>query len=352
MSSRKTRVLIIDDSVFMRSMLKGALSDSADIEVVGTAQNGAEGLRIIGRLNPDVVTLDVEMPGISGLEVLERTMKERPLPVVMVSTKTQRGAQTTLEALRLGAVDYVAKPLAKGSATLGSFRDQVVRAVQTAAKSNRQVLGKQGEGVQSVTPVTDAASDVVVAIGISAGGPATLHRMIPAIPKAFPPVVITQHMPGDFTGPFAKRLNNEARIEIKEAAQNDVLEPGKGFLAPGEHHMRVVKRGPKLVVKLDDGPKVSGFRPSVDVLFDSVAVAVGSNAIGVIMTGMGCDGSVGVQRFRAQGAHTIAQDQATSIVYGMPKAAFETGCIDEVVALQDIPKAIARAIRKLAVSAR
>lgn len=341
------RVLIVDDSVFMRSMLKSALDGADDIEVIGTAMNGMDGLKKIASLKPDVVTLDVEMPGLSGLEVLERVMADGPLPIVMVSTKTQKGAQATLDALRLGAVDYVAKPLGEKSATLESFRTKVRRAVEAAAQSNRNTLGRNLVAVPRSHGLGDIPDGAVVAIGISAGGPATLHEMVPAFPEQFPPIVITQHMPADFTGPFAKRLDGVARVTVREAEEGLPLVPGELLIAPGNKHLRVVKKGRKLVAGLDNGPKVSGFRPSVDVLFESVASTVGSMAIGVIMTGMGCDGSVGVRLMKKQGATTISQDQETSIVYGMPKAAFETGCIDSVVPLHQIPNEIIKGIKLL-----
>lgn len=344
------RVLIIDDSVFMRSMLKSALSGTEGIEVIGTAQNGSEGLAKIQSLNPTVVTLDIEMPGMDGLEVLERVMKGNPLPIVMVSTKTQEGAEATLKALRLGAVDYVAKPLGEKSATLESFRRKVVLAVETAAASNQRTLGRKPATILPPEPTADFPPGAVVAIGISAGGPATLHEMIPTIPASFPPIVLTQHMPGGFTKPFAKRLNSESMLNVKEAEEGDVLSPGKLLIAPGNIHLRIKKSGSKMKATLDKGPKVSGFRPSVDVLFESVATTVGPLAVGVIMTGMGCDGSVGVRLFKKHGGPTIAQDKATSIVYGMPKAAFETGCIDQVVSLQKIPTTISTVLTQMQVT--
>ncbi|MCZ6699753.1 MAG: chemotaxis response regulator protein-glutamate methylesterase [Planctomycetota bacterium] len=339
------RVLIVDDSVFMRSMLKSALSSTEGIEVLATAQNAAEGLKKIKNLKPDVVTLYVEMPGMTGLEVLEKVMKDHPIPVVMVSTKTQKGAQTTLKALEMGAVDFVAKPIGEKSASLQSFRQKVVRTIETAFQSNRKYLTSRSKvAVASPEPVR-AHSDVVIAIGISAGGSATLHKMVPAIPVEFPPILITQHMPADFTEAFSARLNEIAKGSVRQANQNESLRPGTILIAPGNRHLRVVRRGSKLVAALDDGPKVSGFRPSVDVLFESVASAVGRNAVGVVMTGMGCDGSAGVRLLKQKEAVTIAQDKATSIVYGMPKTAAETGCIDRIAALHDMPNAIADALR-------
>ncbi len=342
------RVLIVDDSVFMRSMLKSAMGGIADIEVIGTAMNGNDGLAKIESLKPDVVTLDFEMPGLTGLEVLERVMKKCPMPIVMVSTKTQKGAKVTLDALQLGAVDYVAKPLGEKSATLQSFREDVLNAVRAAAASNRQRIGTREDGVVSANAFKGTPPNVIVAIGISAGGPATLHKFVPAIPQNFPPIVVTQHMPADFTGPFCTRLNDVANVTVKEAETGDELRPGTLHLAPGGRHMKIESHIGRLKVALDDGPKVSGFRPSVDVMFSSLADVAGDRVVAIVMTGMGCDGSVGIKQLKKCGAVTLAQDQASSIVYGMPKAAFETGAVDRQVALRDVPTALHEGIEQLA----
>lgn len=342
------RVLIVDDSIFMRTILKSALSSAAGIEVIATAQDGLDGLKKTLELKPDVVTLDIEMPGMDGLQVLQRLMKEHPLPVVMVSTKTQHGARTTLEALSLGAVDYVAKPVGDKGATLAAFKEKIVLAVRTAAQSNRRKIGAETPSIRRVTTSMVAPPGVVIAIGISAGGPATLHQMMPAFSPTTPPIVITQHMPAEFTGPFAQRLAGVSRVEVKQAEAGDELRPGRVLISPGSHHLRVVRGARGLKVALDSGPKVSGFRPSVDVMFTSVAAAVGPLAVGVIMTGMGHDGSDGVRQIHRHGGMTIAQDEATSIVYGMPKSAFETGCVDRVAPLERIPQAIAEAVARVA----
>jgi len=355
-SSNPIRTLVIDDSVFMRTMLKTAMGKAASIEVIGSAQNGTEGLKKIKDLKPDVVTLDIEMPGMTGLEVLETVMKERPIPIVMVSTKTQQGAEMTFQALELGAVDYVAKPLAvqKGGSngvaskqpSLQSFQQKVIKAVEAAFASNRSLIGHQDK-TRILTPRKGAIrTDGVVAIGISAGGPATLHKLMPVLPAEFPPIVLTQHMPADFTGPFAARLNAEAKLTVKEAESGDELIPGRLLLAPGDLHLKVASRGKKRVAVLDKGPKVSGFRPSVDVLFESVRTVFGANSIGLVMTGMGNDGAVGIKMLHEAGAKTLSQDQDSSIVYGMPKAAFETGCVDQVVSLAEIPDALVRLLKQ------
>ena len=352
MKHKPVRVLIVDDSVFMRSMLRGALERTDGIEVIDTAQNGTLGLKKILATKPDVVTLDIEMPGMSGLEVIDRVMKECPTAIVVVSTKTQAGAKTTLDALERGAVDFVAKPLADKNARIESFREKVVRAVLAAAASNRCSLVRRVAPGEIGEIGSDVPLDAVVAIGISAGGPQTLHQIMPAFPRHFPPIVISQHMPADFTKPLADRLNAECQIEVKEATHRSELIAGTALIAPGNTHLRVTARGSKLVVEISKGPKVSGFRPSVDVMFDSLASVCPERTVAIVMTGMGTDGASGLKRLKEKGAHTLAQDKASSVIFGMPKAAFETGCVDRVVALPRIPRALADGARSLLATRR
>ncbi len=349
MADKPIRTLVVDDSVFMRTMLKTALSRSTNIEVIGSAQNGAEGLEKIKSLKPDVVTLDIEMPGMTGLEVLERAMKDCPLPIVMVSTKTQAGAKMTFEALDLGAVDYVAKPLAEKGSSLQGFQEKVVQAVKAAFGANRARIGsKDRTKILAPRKAVIRTDDIIVAIGISAGGPATLHQMIPSIPKEFPPIVLTQHMPADFTGPFAERLNAASKITVVEATDGMRIKPGHLYLAPGNRHLSIEKRIGVPTTRVQDGPKVSGFRPSVDVLFESVAKTCGADAIGLVMTGMGCDGAAGIKILKGAGATTLSQDQESCVVYGMPKAAAGTGCVDHVVSLAQIPDTLVKILAKRA----
>jgi len=349
--AKPIRILVVDDSIFMRTVLKNALSKADGFEVIGSAQNGQEALKKIEELKPDVVTLDIEMPGLTGLDVLDRIMPTKPLPIVVVSTKTQTGAKMTFEALDKGAVDYVAKPLADKNASLQKFQDKVINAVRAAFASNRSKLGKGSENKIIRPRSAEVRTEgIVVAIGISAGGPATLHKMVPMLPANFPPIVLTQHMPADFTGPFAKRLNASAQITVKEAEAGDELVPGRMLLAHGGKHLRVVKKLGRFIADVDDGPKVSGFKPSVDVLFESVTKTYGANSIGLIMTGMGVDGSNGIKMLKAAGATTLSQDQESSIVYGMPKAAFETGCVDKVISLALIPDTLVRILSQTTAS--
>ncbi|RME41164.1 MAG: chemotaxis protein CheB, partial [Planctomycetota bacterium] len=231
--------------------------------------------------------------------------------------------------------------------SLEGFQKKVIDAVLGAARCNRSRLEPKSRGtIHRPASLKVAAKGPVIAIGISAGGPATLHQLVPALPENLPPVIITQHMPAEFTGPFARRLNAQSPLTIKEAAENDVLQSGHVFIAPGSHHLTVRRRGSDVCIHLDDGPKVSGFRPSVDVMFESVAKVVGRDAIGLVMTGMGDDGADGIRALKAAGARTLAQDQETSIVYGMPKAAAETGCVDRIVSLSDIPEVLVQLLHE------
>ena len=344
----KSRIVIIDDSVFMRTMLRLALQRHADMEVVGEADNGVSGLELIRTRRPAAVTLDIEMPGLTGLEVLDRLFATRRVPVVVVSTKTQRGAQTTLEAMRRGAITCVAKPVGAGSA-MQDFQDQVIAALRTALCSNTQAIG-DSTTVQRPTR-SPASNGVVIAIGISAGGPPTLHKLLPALPADFPPVLITQHMPEAFLPPFARRLDESCAMRVKVAADGDALEQGRILIAPGSHHLRVRRKGRGLAVVLDGGPKVSGFRPSVDVMFSCLAEHAGSKVAAIVLTGMGNDGSKGIVALKQAGAVTLAQDQASSVVYGMPKAARDTGAVDRVVSLDQVPQALAESCAALGESA-
>lgn len=344
MSEQKIRVLIVDDSALIRSVLRSGLVQHPQIEVVGMACDGLDALTKIKALRPDVVTLDIEMPRLNGIGVLERVVGKAPVSFVMVSTLTQSGAQVTFEALQKGAADYITKPQASGKAAMPEFREQLLHKVIAAARvKNRRRAAPTGTTTRSApTLPPNQARGWVVAIGISCGGPQTLYEMLPAFPSNFVPIVLTQHMPAMFTGPFANHLNAACAMIVREAGNNEPLEPGTILIAPGNYHLRVVRRGAQLHTQLDSGPLVSGHRPSADVMFRSVAQACGPRAIGVIMTGMGRDGADGIVELNHAGAITVAQDEQTSYVYGMPKAAAATGCVDHVVALPQIPSTIAR----------
>ena len=347
MGTGKIRVLVVDDSVFVRTMMRRALSLNPQIEVVGFAGDGIEALTQIRALRPDVVTLDVEMPRLNGIGVLERVVGKAPVSFVMVSTLTLAGGQITMEALQKGAFDYITKPKGQGVSKLDLFQAQLIRKVLAAARAKGRTRKIAPSAISTAPKLPpNHIRGWLVALGISCGGPQTLMEMLPAFPSEFPPIVITQHMPAQFTGAFAARLDGGCAMTVCEAQNRQKIEPGTIYIAPGSHHLKVKRSGVNLQLELDDGPKVTRHKPSVDVLFDSVARTLGSRAVGVIMTGMGDDGARGLVHMHEAGAWTIAQDEATSLVYGMPKVAAATGCVDHQVRLDRIPFAIAKLMQR------
>ncbi|AGH49056.1 MULTISPECIES: protein-glutamate methylesterase/protein-glutamine glutaminase [Sphingomonas] len=336
-----TRVLIVDDSASMRAVLARALSADPDIEVVGMAPEPHTARAMIKELNPDVVTLDVEMPGMDGLSFLEKIMRLRPMPVIMCSTLTARGAEVTIEALRLGAVDCIAKPAGN---PLEIARDAALlrKMVKAAARSSVR------QGPSRLAPVASQPGlqrDVVIAVGASTGGVEALFSVIGALPPDCPPVLVVQHMPAAFTNGFAARLDRESRVSVVEAVTGTPIQRGTVYIAPGgSNHMELVG-GTNGHIRLRPGEPVGGHRPSVDVLFHSVA-PLGAAAVGVILTGMGNDGAAGMQAMRLAGARTLGQNQASCVVYGMPRAAFELGAVEREVSLSAMPEAILAACRK------
>lgn len=347
MAGPKIRILVVDDSEFVRTVVRAALTAHPRIEVVGEASDGVEALQMIARLRPDVVTLDVEMPRMNGIQVLDRAAGRVPVSFVMCSTLTRAGARITFDALQRGAFDYVAKPT-KGLAARREFREDLWAKVVAAAKAKGRRPIAKATGTLSTAPSLPPSKvkGWVVAIGISCGGPPTLAKMLPAFPSDFPPILITQHMPPEFTESFAKHLDAACSMTVTQAKDGDAPEPGRVLVAPGSAHMKLVRQGIKLTVRLDPGEKVTGHRPSVDVMFDSVARCCGPRAVGVIMTGMGADGALGLARMARAGAWTIAQDEETSLVYGMPKAAVAGGCVDHVLPLPKIPAAVSKLMQR------
>ena len=329
------RVVIVDDSPTMRSLIAATLRRDHDLEVVGMAGDPFEARQVIRDLNPDVVTLDIEMPNMNGLEFLEKIMRLRPMPVVMVSTLTQAGAEATLRALELGAVDCVAKPTS-ASATGEGLSDLAERVKAAALASVRPKMH-----VSAPTPhAAYTPSGDIVAIGSSTGGVEALLTVLGNFPENCPPTVITQHMPATFTRSFAARLDRATPAHVQEAYDGAPIEVGKIYLAPGgETHLEVVRSG-GLRCRLTAGDPVSGHRPSVDALFSSVAAAAGNTAVGVILTGMGRDGASGLKMMREAGAKTVGQDEASCVVYGMPKVAFEIGAVEQQIPIGHIGSAI------------
>jgi two-component system chemotaxis response regulator CheB len=341
-SDDPVRVLIVDDSPSMRAALNLILSADPDIEVVGLAPEPNAARAMIKDLNPDVVTLDIEMPGMDGLSFLERIMRLRPMPVVMCSTLTARGAAATIEALRLGAVDCIAKPTGN---PLEIARDAALLCVtvKAAARSTVRSAPDQMALVKSVAP--GSLRDVVIAVGASTGGVEALFSILTALPADCPPILVVQHMPAAFTSGFASRLDKECAMRVVEAVDGTPVAPGTVYIAPGGHtHMELVG-GVHGRVKLRATEPCGGHRPSVDVLFRSVS-EVGPAAVGVMLTGMGSDGAEGLFAMRTAGARTLGQSRETCVVYGMPRAAFALGAIDREVPLSAMPEAILGACRK------
>ncbi|TWH48617.1 chemotaxis response regulator protein-glutamate methylesterase [Sporomusa sp. KB1] len=346
------KVLVVDDSVFMRKLLGDLFSNEADFTVIETARNGKDAIDKAKRLKPDLITLDVEMPIVDGLKALEIIMSECPTPVVMISSLTKAGAIATLRALELGAVDFVAKTAGPIS-NIADVRDEILAKCRAAVRANvSQLTNTQTTNRMPTTKQVYSSPGVlteerIIAIGTSTGGPRALQEVITKIPGNIPcGIVIVQHMPPGFTKSLAERLNSLSAVTVKEAEHNDVVCPGLVLIAPGDYHMLLEKEGGKVVVKLSQNPPIGGHRPAVDPLLESVARIFGSKAIGVILTGMGHDGTKGIQAIKRQNGQTIAEDQSTAVVFGMPKSAIEAGVVDRVAPITGITAEILRALAK------
>lgn len=334
------RVLIVDDSALMRLILKEILGSDPRLEVVGAAANPIAAREAILTLQPDVMTLDVEMPGMDGLTFLEKLMRARPMPVVMVSSLTERGCETTLRALELGAVDFVSKPKLDLKSQTMALADEIIEKVYNAGRTSVRkpvrtpVVPSPGVKAEALF----RGAHKVIAIGASTGGTEALREVLMPLPADSPGIVIVQHMPEKFTTAFANRLNSLCKIRVHEAADGDRILPGHALLAPGSFHMEVQRSGAEYKVKISQTPAVNRHRPSVDVLFHSCARYLGANAVGVILTGMGDDGARGLLAMRQAGARTFAQDEATCIVYGMPGSAVAMGAAEDILPLGRIPQ--------------
>jgi two-component system chemotaxis response regulator CheB len=331
------KLLVVDDSLFMQRVLENILQSDQQISVVGTARNGEEALSKISSLHPDVVTMDIEMPKMNGLIAVQRIMETNPVPVVMISALTQRNAQLTLKALEYGAVDYVPKPSGPISLTMNAVKDELISKIKTAALANiTRTKIKVHENLHS----TSKSGDKIISIAASTGGPPVITQILTALPADIPPILIVQHMPKGITKLFAEGLSEKCKFAVKEAEEGDKIREYLALVAPGGFHMIVTK---ERRISLTVDPPVNYVRPSADVMMTSMAEAYGRRNVGVVLTGIGSDGANGIKSIKEKGGVTIAQDEKTSVVFGMPKAAVETGCVDIVAPLELIPKEILKA---------
>lgn len=338
------KVLIVDDSALIRRLLTDILSADPAIEVVGTAPDPIIAREKIRALAPDVLTLDIEMPKMDGLTFLERLMSLRPMPVVVVSTLTQKNADAALRAMELGAVDCVAKPLVDITTSMAALAGDLVAKVKTAARSRPRARRAETSAGPSLTidPNLSTAGRIV-AIGASTGGVEALQQVLMRLPATAPAVLVTQHMPPGFTSSFARRLDSQCAVTVQEATDGRRVIPGHVYIAPGALHMELARTGSHYEIRVRDGAMVSGHRPSVDVLFHSVAAAAGRAALGIILTGMGRDGAAGLLEMRRSGARTMGQSEASCVVYGMPKAAMQLGAVETELPVERIAGEIVRA---------
>ncbi len=347
----KIKVLIIDDSALVRQILTEILSSDRQIEVIGTAPDPIAARDKIKRLNPDVLTLDVEMPKMDGITFLNNLMRLRPMPVVMISSLTERGADITLQALALGAVDFVEKPKIDVAHQLEAYTQEIVQKIKAAAGAKIRSIADKPPEQLAISPKYSAdaiinkniniggfkTTEKIIAIGASTGGTEAIKDVLVQMSADSPGIVIAQHIPAQFSGPFAKRMNGCTAMNVCEATNGQHILPGHVYIAPGHSHLLVERDGARFICRLNDGPPVNRHKPSVDVLFRSVAQNVGANAVGAILTGMGDDGAKGLKEMLDAGAPTVAQDEKTSVVWGMPGEAVKLGAAQHIVPLQKIP---------------
>lgn len=336
---KKIRVLCVDDSALIRNIMSEIVNHQSDMEMVATAPDPIIARDLIKQFNPDVLTLDVEMPRMDGLDFLERLMRLRPMPVIMVSSLTSRGSEITLSALELGAVDFVTKPEMGLKDGMMQYAEIIAEKIRMASKVqvNRR---ERHTGTPKVITSPLVGSEKIIAIGSSTGGTEALRQVLLPMPLTSPGIVIAQHMPPGFTRSFAERLDNLCQISVKEGEDGDRVLPGHAYIAPGDLHMELVRSGANYHIKLNQSPPVNRHRPAVDVLFNSVAKSAGKNAVGAILTGMGSDGAKGLLEMRKSGAHTLAQSEKTCVVFGMPREAIALDAVSEVVDLNDMTQRI------------
>ncbi|MBJ7220396.1 MULTISPECIES: protein-glutamate methylesterase/protein-glutamine glutaminase [unclassified Brenneria] len=332
----KIKVLCVDDSALMRQIMTEIINSHPDMEVVATAPDPLVARDLIKKFNPQVLTLDVEMPRMDGLDFLEKLMRLRPMPVVMVSSLTGKGSEITLRALELGAIDFVTKPQLGIREGMLAYSELIAEKIRMAAKARLPQRSKTNEPMAMIQHTPLLSSEKLIAIGASTGGTEAIRHVLQPLPPTSPALLITQHMPPGFTKSFAERLNKLCQITVKEAEDGERVLPGHAYIAPGARHLELARSGANYQVRLNDGPPVNRHRPSVDVLFRSVAQYAGRNAVGVILTGMGNDGAAGLLELHQAGAYTLAQNEASCVVFGMPREAIAMGGVDEVVDLHQV----------------
>lgn len=345
-NNKKIKILVVDDSGFMRKMLTDILNSNETLEVIGTAKNGEEAIKLVRLLKPDVVTMDIEMPILNGIDALKEIMDHNPVPVIMLSSLTSHGAEATLTCLDLGAVDFIQKPSSVFRINIEDLKNELVSKITIAAKVSPTLnKNKVDTRANRFVPQVRATKQFIksnnkglILIGTSTGGPRALQHVIPLFPKELEAsILIVQHMPAGFTKSLAERLNRMSNIRVKEAENNEKILPGYAYIAPGDYHLEVKKSGKEIFISLSKDQPISGHRPSVDKLFESVAKAMTENIVAVVMTGMGSDGSKGIKELKNKtDCYILAQDEDTSVVYGMPKSAVNTGVVDDIVPLHHI----------------
>jgi two-component system chemotaxis response regulator CheB len=354
----KIRVLVVDDSAFMRKVLHGIITSDPQLDVCGEAKDGREAVEQSELLKPDVVSMDINMPRMDGLEATELIMTKNPRPILIVSSESRDGAEITLKSLQLGAIDFVAKPTGGIDLDMSSVRNELCRKLKMAAKvrvvrtATRARAPQQNGGPPQadraplpLPQLKGAGKFPLVVLASSTGGPATLMKLVPQFPHDFPgAVLLVQHMPGNYTSQFSKQLAEVAYIPVKEGEAGEIIVPGQLYVCPGGYHMRVSSTGR---VVLDDGPRINGYRPCADLTLESAADYARGNTIGVVLTGMGNDGTKGVQAVQAAGGHVIAQDEASAVIFGMPQEAIKSGAVDTVLPLDNIYAAIERRVLRI-----
>ena len=343
---QQIKVLIVDDSALIRSILTEIVRSDPQLILVGAAPDAYVAKDLVNQYAPDVITLDVEMPKVDGLTFLDRLMKARPTPVIMISSLTESGAEITFSALELGAVDLIAKPKLDIRNGIEAYQQEIIQKIKNAAVANvrrpRMKLGIAPKNSELLI-----TSEKILAIGASTGGTEAIKDLLLQLPADFPAILITQHMPAGFTRTFAARLDRLCSMSVKEAVDNERILPGHAYLAPGDKHLTIARSGADYKIVLDDRPRVSGHKPSVDVMFDSVATVAGPNAVAVILTGMGRDGAIGIQAIAGQGGYCLAQDEQSCVIFGMPKEAIKTGVVHQVLPLDKFGEVLMQVFKQI-----